>query len=57
VVAPGEERLFLYLNTGKKSITLDIAQRTGALLLRRLVEEAEVLVESFPPTSRRAGPG
>jgi formyl-CoA transferase len=41
--------LFLYLNTGKKSITLDIAQRTGALLLRRLVEEAEVLVESFPP--------
>jgi crotonobetainyl-CoA:carnitine CoA-transferase CaiB-like acyl-CoA transferase len=41
--------LFLYLNTGKKSITLDIAQRTGALLFRRLVEEAEVVVESFPP--------
>jgi len=41
--------LFLYLNTGKKSITLDIAQRSGALILRRLVEEAEVVVESFPP--------
>jgi crotonobetainyl-CoA:carnitine CoA-transferase CaiB-like acyl-CoA transferase len=41
--------LFLYLNTGKRSITLDIAQRTGGLLFRRLVEEAEVVVESFPP--------
>src|SRR4030043_106435 len=41
--------LFLYLNTGKKSITLDIAQRSGALILRRLVEGAEVVVESFPP--------
>lgn len=41
--------LHLYLNSGKKSITLDIAQRTGALIFRRLVEEAEVVVESFPP--------
>jgi crotonobetainyl-CoA:carnitine CoA-transferase CaiB-like acyl-CoA transferase len=41
--------LFLYLNTTKKSITLDIAQRTGALIFRRLVEDAEVVVESLPP--------
>jgi crotonobetainyl-CoA:carnitine CoA-transferase CaiB-like acyl-CoA transferase len=46
---PEKSALFLYLNTGKKSITLDLAQRTGALLFRRLVEEAEVVVESFPP--------
>src|SRR4030042_5879925 len=46
---PEKGALFLYLNTGKKSMTLDIAQRTGALLFRRLVEEAEVVVESFPP--------
>src|SRR4030067_1929986 len=46
---PEKGALFLYLNTGKKSITLDIAQRSGALILRRLVEEAEVVVESFPP--------
>jgi crotonobetainyl-CoA:carnitine CoA-transferase CaiB-like acyl-CoA transferase len=46
---PEKSALFLYLNTGKKSITLDLAQRTGALLLRRLVEEAEAVVESFPP--------
>jgi len=41
--------LFLYLNTAKKSITLDIAQRTGALIFRRLVEGVEVVVESFSP--------
>ncbi len=41
--------LFLYLGAGKKSITLDIAQRTGALILRRLVEEAEVVVEDLAP--------
>ena len=41
--------LFLYLNTGKKGITLDIGQRSGALIFRRLVEEAEVVVEGFAP--------
>jgi len=41
--------LFLYLNTGKRSITLDIAKRSGALLFRRLAEGAEVVVESFRP--------
>jgi len=46
---PEKGALFLYLNTGKKSITLDIGQRTGALILRRLVEGTEVVVESFPP--------
>jgi crotonobetainyl-CoA:carnitine CoA-transferase CaiB-like acyl-CoA transferase len=40
---------FLYLNTGKKSITLDITSPTGADILRRLVQECDVLVESFPP--------
>ena len=48
---PHRERgaLFLYLNTAKKSITLDIAQRTGALIFRRLVVGVEVVVESFSP--------
>jgi crotonobetainyl-CoA:carnitine CoA-transferase CaiB-like acyl-CoA transferase len=40
---------FLYLNTGKKSITLDITSPTGADILRRLIQECDVLVESFPP--------
>jgi CoA:oxalate CoA-transferase len=40
---------FLYLNTGKKSITLDITSHTGIALLQRLVQECDILVESFPP--------
>lgn len=40
---------FLYLNTGKKSITLDITSPTGATILRRLVQECDILVEDFPP--------
>jgi CoA:oxalate CoA-transferase len=40
---------FLYLNTGKKSITLDITSPTGAAILRRLVQECDILVEDFPP--------
>jgi crotonobetainyl-CoA:carnitine CoA-transferase CaiB-like acyl-CoA transferase len=39
---------FLYLNTGKKSITLDITRPSGADILERLVQECDILVESFP---------
>jgi crotonobetainyl-CoA:carnitine CoA-transferase CaiB-like acyl-CoA transferase len=45
----GESALFLYLNTSKKSITLDIESRTGASILRRLAQECDLLLESFPP--------
>src|SRR3972149_3934940 len=41
--------LWLYLGTNKRSITLDIGSATGQGLFRRLVEEANVIVESFPP--------
>ena len=46
---PEQSALFLYLNTGKKSITLDVASQTGAAILRGLVQECDILVESFPP--------
>ena len=39
---------FLYLNTGKKSITLDIQSQTGAFILQRLAQECDILVEGFP---------
>ena len=42
--------LFLYLNTGKKSITLNLKSEVGKVILRRLVSEADVLVENFRPT-------
>jgi CoA:oxalate CoA-transferase len=41
--------LFLYLNTGKQSITLDITQKTGRRVLDDLIAGADVLVESYPP--------
>jgi CoA:oxalate CoA-transferase len=41
--------LWLYLGTDKRSVTLDIAQRTGQRLFRRLVEDANVVVEGFTP--------
>jgi crotonobetainyl-CoA:carnitine CoA-transferase CaiB-like acyl-CoA transferase len=49
-IAPHGEQsaTYLYLNTGKKSITLDIQSQTGVWLLRRLAQECDLLVESFP---------
>jgi crotonobetainyl-CoA:carnitine CoA-transferase CaiB-like acyl-CoA transferase len=41
--------LFLYLNTGKKSVTLDLESQTGATILRRLAQECDLLLESFAP--------
>jgi CoA:oxalate CoA-transferase len=46
---PEQSALFLYLNTGKKSITLHVETPTGAGILRRLAQECDILVESFPP--------
>ena len=41
--------LHLYLNSSKKSVTLDIRTETGKRILRELVEWAEVVVENFHP--------
>lgn len=46
---PEKSGRFLYLNTAKKSVTLDLEPAAGQGLLRRLVEGAQVVVESFPP--------
>ena len=41
--------LWLYLGAGKRSATLDVSTRTGQRLFRRMVEDANVIVETFPP--------
>jgi benzylsuccinate CoA-transferase BbsE subunit len=41
--------LFLHLNTNKKSVTLDLASTSGQVVLRKLLEKADVLVESEAP--------
>jgi len=40
---------FLYLNTGKKSVSLDLKSDEGIAILKRLVATADVLVENFSP--------
>ena len=39
---------FLYFNTSKGSITLSIEDKTGQAIFKRLVEKADVVIESFP---------
>ena len=48
---PGTERsgLFLYLNTSKESVTLNVGTPSGAALFRRVSAEADVVIESFAP--------
>ena len=46
---PERSALFLYLNTNKTGITLDINQPEGIALFRSLVKDADVLVESQAP--------
>jgi len=41
--------LFLYLNTNKRSITLNLKAETGRKLFKDLVKDADILVESFSP--------
>jgi len=41
---------FLYLNTNKKSITLNLKSNTGKQIFAKLVKDADILVESFAPS-------
>ena len=41
---------FLYLNTNKLGITLDVSSSTGKVVLERLVAEADIVVQNFSPT-------
>ena len=46
--SPEKSALFLYLNTGKRGVTLDVESPTGAGMLRSLAAESDILVESYP---------
>ncbi|MFC1874220.1 CaiB/BaiF CoA transferase family protein [Chloroflexota bacterium] len=46
---PEKSGLFFYLNSDKKGITLNLKHPTGVQLLKELVKQADVLVESFSP--------
>ena len=46
--------LFLYLNTGKKGITLNLKTDGGVKILKELVKDVDVLVENFEPKEAEA---
>ena len=45
---------FLYLNTNKLGITLDVSSYTGQHFLARLVEDADIVVQNFNPSELEA---
>jgi len=49
--SPDPERsgLFLHLNLNKRGITLNLKSQTGKKILKDLVKDADILVESFRP--------
>ena len=46
---PEKSLLFLHLNTGKKSITIDLKSETGKEIFKELVKDTNILVENFAP--------
>ncbi len=46
---PEKSGLFLYLNTDKLGITLNVDTPTGREILKKLLVNADVFVENFPP--------
>lgn len=46
---PERSTLFLYLNTNKRGITLDVSKPAGVRLFRDLVKNADILVEAQKP--------
>jgi crotonobetainyl-CoA:carnitine CoA-transferase CaiB-like acyl-CoA transferase len=46
---PDRSSLFLAFNTNKRGITLDVSTATGGDLLRRLLRQRDVLIETFAP--------
>src|SRR5689334_12251044 len=45
----GESHYFLGINRNKKSLVIDLQQQAGADILRRLVADADILVENYRP--------
>ncbi|MBI4640632.1 MAG: CoA transferase [Candidatus Tectomicrobia bacterium] len=46
---PEKSLYFLYMNTNKRGITLNLNMPSGQVLFKRLVQTADIIVESFPP--------
>jgi len=51
---PERSGLFLFLNTNKLGITLNLKNRKGREILASLVKESDILVEDYPPRQAKA---
>jgi benzylsuccinate CoA-transferase BbsE subunit len=49
--SPGPDRslFFLYMNTSKRAVTLDITRPEGQALFRQLARSADIIIETFEP--------
>lgn len=47
---PEKSGLFLYLNTNKQGVTLDLRQATGQDIFHRLLKDADALIHDYHPT-------
>lgn len=55
---PDRSAFFLWLNAGKRGIVLDLDRAEAVAALRRLVQDADIVIESFAPgTLERLGLG
>lgn len=53
---PETSGMFLHLNTGKQSVTLNLKSESGRRILRRLAAQADIVFENFRPgTMARLG--
>jgi crotonobetainyl-CoA:carnitine CoA-transferase CaiB-like acyl-CoA transferase len=46
---PEKSGLFLFLNTNKRDITLNLETKTGMNVFKKLIEEVDIFVENNPP--------
>lgn len=51
---PEKSGLFLYLNTNKRGVTLDLNQKRGQEIFRQLISKADLLVHNVHPTRMAA---
>lgn len=51
---PDRSALFMYVNTNKRSVTLDIASAQGREIFRRLIADADILVTDRSPRETNA---